>query len=413
MHVPRWLAWRYLFSPALTGPIAVITRISALGIGVGAAVLVLALSVFNGFHTLLQGLFAEFDADLRVVAAQGPHLPLSDSLQQGLLAMPNVAGLSYTLECKAVLGYPGSDKRHIVRLVGVPPSFSDVSRAHTLVYVGTFDLSPRPIPQVVLGSGVAYYTRASLYSDRSLELFTLAGDADLAQNPAAALRSLAVRPAGYFSLQKEYDDHLVLVDYAAARDFLQQPGRVSSYQLRLRPGTDPQTAAQAIEARYPGLRALPWYAQHQSLYEVMRNEKYVAYLVITFMLLLASTNIVGSLTMIVIEKKRDIAMLQALGATPRQIRALFVWEGVWLGGLAGLLGTGLGLGLAWVQQTFGLLKLGTGGSFLIDAYPATPSLWDAAAVLLTVVALAMLSSLYPAWRAAHVVPATQLRSAGA
>jgi len=402
--LPLRIARRYLLSRRLPGAVNIITLIALTGITVGAAALIMALSVFNGFHTLLRDLFQDFDADIRITATTGKYLPDSDSLAQRLATFPGIEAVSRTLEGRAVLKYPDSDQEHIVQLVGVDRNFAAVSRYAGLVYIGRPDVVDEyGMPQLVMGAGVAYYTRANIYREDRMTLYTVSETANLEQDADGGLRMLRATPAGFFTLQKEYDDNIVLTDLEAARRFFDLDNKVSTYQLRLTDRTTvADTKAALAQALGPNYRLDAWFEQHQTLYEVMNNEKWVAFMVVTFMLILAGVNIVGCLTMVVLAKRRDIAVLQAQGMTGRQIAAIFLWEGLLLGTLAAGLGLGIGLGLVYLQQEFHVLKLAGGANFIIDHYPVQIVWADVLSVAVVVVALGTVAGLYPALRAARL-----------
>jgi lipoprotein-releasing system permease protein len=408
---PVRIARRYLFSRRLPGAINLITLISVLGIGLGTAALIVALSVFNGFHELLRGLFEDFDPDIRITRSVGKYLDNRPETLRLIRTTPGVSHVVPVLEGRAALKYPGEEAEHIVQLKGVPDDFQRVSRVEKRVVRGQYRLRDAAGRYgFVAGQGVEYFTRMNLMSETPMQFYTLSENADLLRNPEDALRSIQAVPMGAFSLQKEYDDNLVLVPLALARELLDQPEVITAYELKL----DNPDAAAEVQVRLQaqlgsGYVVQTWYQQHQTLYEVMRNEKKVAFLVIAFMLLLASCNIVGSLTMVVLEKRRDIGILRTMGATAAQIRNIFLLEGLLVGGVAAAWGTAFGLGFCWLQATFGLLRLGGGDVFIVDAYPVEVQALDVVLVVATVIVLAILGSVYPAWRASRLTVLESIR----
>jgi len=408
---PVRIARRYLFSRRLPGAINLITLISVLGIGLGTASLIVALSVFNGFHELLRGLFEDFDPDIRITHSVGKYLENRPETLRMIRQTEGVSHVVPVLEGRAALKYAGEEAEHIVQLKGVPDDFLRVSRVDNRVVRGRYRLRDAAGRYgFVAGQGVEYFTRMNLMSETPMQFYTLSENADLLRNPEDALRSIQAVPMGVFSLQKEYDDNLVLVPLALARELLDQPEVITAYELKL---DNPDAAARVQAALQQklgnGYVVQTWYQQHQTLYEVMRNEKKVAFLVIAFMLLLASCNIVGSLTMVVLEKRRDIGILRTMGATATQIRNIFLLEGLLVGGVAAAWGTTLGLGFCWLQATFGLLRLGGGEVFIVDAYPVKVLAPDVFLVVGTVIILAILGSIYPAWRASRLTVLESIR----
>jgi lipoprotein-releasing system permease protein len=412
VRFPFYIARRYLFSKRLPGAINLITTISVAGITIGTAALIVALSVFNGFHDLLRGLFENFDPDVRITLVQGKYIREDDSLYRILRTQPGVEHVTACLEGRAVLKYPDSEAEHIIQLKGVKDDFLKVSRVDKLIYSGEFKLRDKAGNYgLVTGQGVAYFTQMNLMSEERMQIFTVSERADLLSNPEEALRSVLAQPTGTFSLQKEYDDNIALVHIDLARQLFGTDDQVTAYELKLRNLDDVTTVQRELQAKLgPAYLIQTWYQQHQTLYEVMRNEKRVAFLVIAFMLLLASCNIVGSLTMIVLEKRRDIGILRTMGATERQIRRIFLFEGLLVGLLSASLGLLIGLAFCWAQQRYGLLSLGGGEVFIVKAYPVKVIPLDVVLVLLVVLSLAVAGSLYPAYRASRLTVSESIRS---
>jgi lipoprotein-releasing system permease protein len=210
-------------------------------------------------------------------------------------------------------------------------------------------------------------------------------------------------PGGYFSVQKEYDEKFILTDFDFARRFMRLEGELSAYELRLSDIRLVDEVKERLEAALPpGYKVLTWYEQHQTLYRVMRNEKYITYLILTLMLAIAAVNIVGSLSMIVLEKTRDIAVLKSVGGDIQLIRRIFLLEGLLVGGIGVSIGMGLAFIFGLLQEHYGIIKLYGGESFRVSAFPIEMQAADFLLIFVTVMGLSVLASLYPSRRAAQI-----------
>ncbi len=406
-----YVARRFLFSSALPGAVRVLSWVSLVGIALGTASLWLVLSVFNGFHGLVYDLYQKFDADIRITAASGRYLPVSDSLITYLRTSGGVAALTYTLEGRAVLAY--ADHQTIVQVKGIRSDFSAVSAAHQLVQYGSFNLTDTlEYPRLVLGEGVAAALAVNLNDDaRPLQLYTVTDGTSILQASPDALQSYPAFASGVFVMQKEYADKVVLAEYGFAQKLFRVEDRCTAYELKLTDGANDEQVQQALQlALGSKYQVQNWQGQHPSLFAVLQNEKFVSYLVLVLMLLLLACTVVGMLSMVVIDKQREVALLRALGVEAAQIQHVFIWMGVLLGSYG--LGAGLILGgtLGWLQQSFGLLKMKGGEHFMIDSFPLRLSSIDAVLITVTVLMLSLAAAWYPARKAAAAQLAQWLRA---
>lgn len=384
--------------------ISVITAISALGVTTGVAALIVVLSVMNGFYDVVRDLLVTVDPHVRIVGAQGRSLDGDVvRLTEEALDLPAVVLASPYVEGKALLVHGrASEVSRVVVVRGV-----DSTSARALEPVrGVSFLGKGPAgPGVAIGQNLA----------RSLALEPGASVA-LLSAPAVGqvLTSLLPRPPagrfevrGLYQLEPTYDNTHVFVDIGEARRLFRMPDRVSGIALRL---TDFRRAAdvkQTLQAQLdsPDILVETWYDQQRSLYSVMRLEKWGASLVLVLISIVAAFNIVGSLTMIVMEKRRDVGVLRTLGVSRQDIRRIFLLEG----GLVGAAGTGLGfcigLTMCFLQDRFQLVPLLGAESFVIDAYPVSVQMPDLVGIALVSLGLCLLASVYPAGRAARIAPA--------
>ncbi|MCS7086734.1 MAG: FtsX-like permease family protein, partial [Bacteroidia bacterium] len=390
-----------LFSPNMPGAVQIITAITSVGMGLITAALVATFSVFNGFQAVLRDLFKTFDADVRIGPARGRYV--SDRAGEWARKMPEVSAIAAVLEGRAMLR--NGAKEQIVTVKGVDEDFAAVSDVERLVRFGRYSLRDSfGEPALVAGIGVAGNLALAVNDPfQKLELLTLSEKQDLlVSDPAQAVRSAVLGVSGVFALQKDYDDKLTLVPLTVAERLFEAEGRRTSYEVKLRDGVSPEKFRKKLQDLLgPDFRVETWYEQHQTLYEVMRNEKAVAFLVLALMLALTACNIVACLSMVAAEKRRDVGILQALGARRGTIAAVYWALGILIGGGACLGGMVLGTLLCVLQDRFGLLKLGVSenSSFLIQAYPVEMRPADFALIAGVVVVLSSLSSIYPAYRA--------------
>lgn len=407
MPVVWLIAFRYLRARRRLGAVNTLAWIAVTGIGLGSACLIVVLSVFNGFYGVIDGVFATFDPDLKVVAATGQPFTLSAPDSARVAALPGVAALAPTLEGRAVVRY--YDRQAVVTAKGVPEAFYRVSRVTEAIVAGERPRSGKT--EVLLGTGVAYRLQAHLGDAfEPLVLYSVSRSANLLAQPEGALRQQAAFPSGVFSLQKEYDDQLVVMGLGTVQSLLDLPGHITALELRLAPGARPADVQRALTAALgPQYRVLNRAEQHPTLYRILVNEKWIGFLLIGLILLVVSATIVGTLAMIVSHKAPEVGTLATLGATPGRLQQVFLALGLTIGGLAALGGLLLGGVLCGLQAAFGLVPIYGGESFLITSWPvrlvATDFIW----VGLTVLGIALVAAYLPARAASRLsIPAALL-----
>lgn len=394
-------AWRYFRSPKSTNAINIIAWVSMTAIVVGAGSLLVVLSVFNGFEDLVKSLYSTFYTDLKVLPASGKTLRLtSDQLQQ-LKSFNGVKAVSLVAEDKALL--QNGEMQSLVYMKGVDDQYTQVAGVQDYMLAGKFNLGNEDEPALVLGAGVE--NALGVQSQRDIlpvtaYLFRRGSAVELA-NPLQSLSSANMAAAGSFLIQQDFDNKYVLTnlpfvkamlqwgpdEYSGAEIALSKPDEVQGVQRRLQ---------QLLGKNY---QVLTRYEQNRSLYSVMQVEKWVIYAILSLILAVASFNMIGALTMLVMEKEKDIQVLKAMGADNQRILRIFLGEGL----LIALLGAGLGILLAlllcWLQLEFHLIPL-QGGSFVVNHYPVKVKWSDLLLVLSTVLVVALLASWFPARKAA-------------
>lgn len=411
MQFSRYIARRFLFSSQLPGAIKTLSLVSMVGMAIGTASLIIVLSVFNGFHGLIYSLFQKIDPEIKIVAVKGRYLPEPQQVLDAVKRNTSVQAFTSVLEGRAILSY--HDHQAIVVVRGIEQNFTDVSRIREIIAYGNYNVSDSAgYPHLVVGEGIAAATQINLADLQiPMQIYTITEKANLLNADPNSLQVYPAFTSGIFSVQKEYNDKIVLTNIGFARKLFNNDDDITSIDIKIKGGVDINSVRQSLQKDLgTGYDVQNWEGQHPSLYNILRNEKAISYLVLFFMLILLACTIVGSITMVIIEKQREIAILQSMGATKPQIQAIFVYQGL----LSGLISTcsGLLFGgiLGFLQQHFGLLKMQGGENFLIDHFPLVMQPSDFILVAATVLTLAVLASLYPALKATQGTVVYKLKS---
>ncbi len=411
MDVRLLLARRYLMARHQVTLIAVITGISVLGVAVGVAALIVVLSVMNGFYRVVRDLLVSVDPHVRIVSGTPGGMTVDDSLEQYLRGLPHVMEVTAYVEGKALLLYEGEGEVNKVVVVrGVEPeALASMGAARVF---GSVDLQRHEgRPGILVGMPLA--RRLGLLPASQTEpasqvgLLSAPALEQLLMQPLAPPPLIRFEVRGLYQLASGYDESHVFVALEEAQRLFRMGNRVDGIALRL----DDVSRAAALKAllaqqldptRY---RVQTWYDLQRGLYDVMRLEKWGASLILALIVVVAAFSIVGALTMVVIEKRRDIGVLQAMGLSRKQVRQVFLLAGLLIGVAGAGLGLLLGVGLALLQQHFQLVPLPGAEAFLIHAYPVAIELTDLAGITLAALVLCVLAALYPAARAAAIEPA--------
>ena len=420
------IARRYLASRRRVTLISVISGISVGGVAIGVAALVVVLSVMNGFFDVVRDLLVSYDPHVRIEAVEGRGLASPDSLLSVAREARGVVSATSYVEGKALLTGDGGTLNQVVVVRGVDPGALD-DRVTNAIAEGAFDLGRRgSTPGAVMGAALAARTGVLVGSGPDDEVpmdggaVTLLSAKGLDQaitNPFGLPANRRFEVRGTFVLEPTYDETHVFVGLAEAQTLFQLGSRVSGLDLRLADLDDAGRVKARLQARLDDgfgagrFTVKTWYDLQGSLYSVMKLEKWAASAILLLIIVVAAFNIVGALTMIVVEKQRDLGALQAMGASRRDVRRIFLIEGLLVGGVGASVGLVLGLTIALVQKTFGVVKLtAEAGSFIIDAYPVAIRPLDVALVVAVAVGLCALAAVYPASRAAAVEPARAVQS---
>lgn len=397
-----WLfAQRYFVARKSTNAINIIAAVSVIGMMVGTMALLLVLSVFNGFEDLVTSLYNSFNPDLKVEARIGKTFEVDSSTIYKLEQLPGVKAVSEVLEENALLRY--NDKDMVGRLKGVDDKFIDVSGIDSTIVGGKYMLTDADsLNYAVVGLGIQAMLGVNIDNQFSrLEIYMPRRQGKVSTtSPENAFKQQVIYPIGVYAIQQDFDAKYTIVPLQFMRNLLDyDTPQVSALEIALLPNANMATVQTAVEQLLgKDFKVSDRYQQDEFLYKVMRTEKWAVYLILTFILIIAAFNIVGSLSMLVIEKKHDLGILRAMGANSQFIRRVFMLEGILLGGVGGFMGMLLAFVICLAQQHFKLLRL-AGDTFLIDAYPVSMRWFDFLMVGITVIIIALLAAYFPAQRA--------------
>lgn len=398
-----YVARRYMFSKKSLGAINVISFISVAGVAVGTMALVIVLSVFNGFHDLVASLFTNFDPQIEVVPVKGKTINADAPELDRIRHLDFVDVATDVVEDQAIAVY--GDRQRMVTVMGVDENFDQLTNISDILY-GDGDFTLRVanlyfgVPGIRLaqdlGLGARWADYLKIYAPvRRGQLTDLDTPTD-----GFVVDSLLSPGVVYAVNQNKYDRDRIITSIYFARQLFDQDGMLSSLQLRLKPGTDLGTAKREIKAAAgEKFRVLDRFEQQADTFRIMQIEKVLAYVFLTFILIVACFNIISSLSMLIIDKKNDINTLHNLGANDRQIQSIFLYEGRIISAVGALIGIGLGLALCGLQQAFGFVKMGeSSGTFIVNAYPVSVHYWDVLVVFITVILIGWAASWIPARR---------------
>ena len=369
--------------------------ISIVGVTIGTAALIVVLSVFNGFDGVIKSMYNAFDPDLKVTPAQGKVFNLkSISGYDEIKNYPGIFDIAETLEENALLKY--SDQQYVATVKGVSDNYTSVSGVDTMIVAGDFILKNKDQNYAVVGQGVAVFLSLNINFIDPLVIYVPKRKAQLSMNPEQMFNRKYIFTSGVFGIQQEFDAKYVIVPIDFARSVFEYHDEISSLEIKVKPGTNiKKLQNQLIEKLGPEFVVKDRYQQHEMFYKIMKSEKWSIFFILTFILIIASFNIIGSLTMLIIDKKEDISIIRALGANLSTIRKIFLAEGWMISIVGAMLGLAIGWFICWLQIKFEFVKLQGSGSFIIDAYPVKMIWKDFVAVFVTVVIIGFVAAWYP------------------
>jgi len=399
VNLPFYIARRYLFSKKKHNAINIISGISVCGVALATLALVCTLSVFNGFQDMVASFFTAFDPELKITVREGKVFDAQSQPIRSVRAFPEVEVSTETLEENAMVQY--KDRQAMIVLKGVENNFEKLTAIDSILYgSGHFLLQDTLVNYGVmgveliatLGTGLEFVDPLQVYVPRRNAKVNMA-------NPAASFsRDYLYSPGVVFVVnQQKYDGKYVLTSLSFVRELLDYTTEVSAIELRLKPGSDVSAFQSKIEKILgPNFVVQNRYQQQADVFRIMEIEKLISYLFLTFILMIACFNVIGSLSMLILDKKEDVVTLRNLGADDRLISRIFLFEGRLISFFGAIIGIVLGVGLCFIQQKFGLISLGGGnGTFVVDAYPVSIHGWDIVLIFVTVLAVGFLSVWYP------------------
>ena len=394
MRLSFYIAKRYLFARKSRNAINIISGISVAGVSVGTMALIIILSVFNGLEGMVSTIFNTFDPEIKITAAEGKVFnPVREKLAR-LDSLDGIAAYSMTLEENALLRY--EEKQYIAAVKGVDDNYPSVTGLDSSMVDGEFRLrSPGGRPEAVIGAGVANFLGLNINFIAPLQIWVPRRTGSVNLDPEDAFIKKFIAPSGVFQIEQDFDSRYVLIPIGFARDLLEYDTEVSSIEIKTDGSADADELKSSVKKIFgPDFIVKDRLEQQAIFYKVMRTERLAIFIILTLILLIASFNIIWSLTMLIIEKERDIEILKSLGADNDMIRKIFIFEG-WLisiiGAIAGLL---LGFIICWLQQRFGFIKL-NGETMIMKSYPIVLKLKDFITVPATVLLIGYWAAWYP------------------
>ncbi len=397
MKFPFFIARRYLFAKKSHNVINIISTLSMAGIALASFALICTLSVFNGFHSLVEGLLSEFDPQLAIVPAQGRFFDRSDVRLDSIMSGNLVETACFSIEEQALIQYGG--QQQVCMIKGVDDSFYYLSGIEHLLHGnGIFMLEDDVTDYCIMGVGLMGRLDCGINPVRGMSLYIprLDGKAVNPLNPGQSFNQAHVfSPGVIFKVnQEKYDENYALISLRLAEQLTGRKGQASALELKLRDGVNERTAKRRIgQILGCDYKVLDRVEQQPDVFKVVKLEKFVSYLFLSFILLIACFNIIGSLILLIIDKRTDASLLESMGATRHDIEHIFTLNGVMSSFIGALTGLVLGVIAILLQQHFGILKLGDAGNFIVDAYPVVLKMSDIVIVLLTVLAVSYIAIL--------------------
>ena len=394
MNVALYIARRYFVAKKSTNAITVISWISVLAIAVGTSALIIILSGMNGLTGLVQTLYNSFNPDIKITATSGKVFMADDRLIGQLKNINGVAYISKTLDDNMLLKY--NDQLQITHIKGVDENFVAVTRFDTLVVEGNFISQKKKENQLILGKGVAYRLGVGLNNTFiPISVFCPKRGVTSSINPEDAFNEEKCYPSGFFSINDDFDFTYGLMNYEVARDLLQYPeNTVTALEMSLTPTANAEFVKKEIQKiTKDRFQVKNKYEQNDVLFKTLKTEKLWTFIILAFVLLIATFNIIGALTMLIIEKKKDVQTLSAMGADVGLIRKIFMTEGLMIIFIGSCIGILLGYVLCLLQQHFGFVTFEEG--YIVDAYPIEIRFSDFVLIMTTVLCAGFIAAIYP------------------
>lgn len=397
MNFAFYIARRYLFSKKSHNAINIVSMVSVCGVVVATIALICALSVLNGFNDLVSSLFGNFDPELRITPLRGKVFDPSTPEMKQVRELPSLAFFCEVLQDNALVRY--RDRQGVATLKGVDDQYKNLARIDSVLIDGEFKLNDEVANYANLGIGLAFSLGVNAGFVSPLEIYVPKRDERVnMSNPASSLNlEYAFIGAVFRTDQQVYDDSYMIVPLSLARSLFHYDKEVSAVELRVKEGYDVASVKKEIQ-RIIGDNFVvkDRFEQQEASFKMMQVEKWMTFLILTFILAIALFNVVGSISMLMIEKQADVRTLRNMGANDMLIRRIFLFEGWMISSFGALIGITLGVILCLLQQEWGLIKLGESSeAFIIDAYPVRVEMADIVTIFLTVITIGFLAAWYP------------------
>ncbi|HPE39754.1 MAG TPA: FtsX-like permease family protein [Bacteroidales bacterium] len=392
IRIALFISWRYLFSKKKHNIINIISLISVIGIMVSSAALIIVLSVFNGLEDLVSRSFNQFNPDYEITIKEGKSFNKDLIHVDKILKINNISSVQEVVSDLTLLVF--NDKQLLTNFKGVSKEYPQKSKIDQLIYDGSFDLSRNNQPTAVLGATVAGTLNIQLNGFDFLKFYYPKRNKKNLSNPLEAFQILYIQPSGVFLTHTQYDEQYVFVPIEFARELGDYENQVTSYEVFLKKESSAFSEQKEIE-KIVGDQFLVKnkFQQEELLFKTMKSEKLMVFVILSFVILVAVFNIIGVIGMLIVEKKKDIEILNTLGSGQPLIRSVFLMEGILISLIGGVFGSILGFILCFLQQQFGLVSLGDGSAnYIIDHYPVIMNLNDFILVFLSVICISTIVS---------------------
>jgi lipoprotein-releasing system permease protein len=387
------IAWRYLFAKKQFNAIHIITTISSIAVGVVTAAMICVMSVMNGFGTMVEQMFSQFDPDIRITAQNGKSFHLSQETKDQLRALPEVNLLSESIEETALIYF--EDKQTPVQLMGVDSVFDSLTGIDQIITDGHFEVYDGAFDRAVLGQLLAWKIGIGARFINGIQVYAPKRNSKVNMlRPDANFNTETCFIAGIFAVnQQKYDENTMIVDIDFTRRLLEYDSTEMTALMVSTHGNIKQAKRAIAQVIGEGYNIHDRYEQQKDFFRILRVEKLLTSLLLAFILLIATFNSIGALSMLIIDKKNDIRILSHLGANEQLIKRIFLFEGWLVNAIGAIGGVVVGLTICLLQEHFGLLKLGNGVEYVISAYPVAVQGWD----ILSVIAIVLILSLISVW----------------
>lgn len=402
------LALRYMRGKRSGNAVPILSRISMVAIAIGTCAMIVLFSVFNGFELLVRDLYKAFYPELRITAVRGKFFPLSPEERARIQQAKGVKDVSYVLEDNVLLN--SNNEQRVATVKGIDRNYFAVNNIRPFLLDGSDSVTAYPAPTAIIG--MQLHNEMGLDVHNVFSILTLyypnTQSDNLTLDPQSAFQSLRLKPDGVFQVQEEFDSKYILASLDLVQNLMQAEDRFSSIELSLLPGADAGDTKEVLEKQLgERFKIETRFEQNRTLYMVMRTEKWAVYAILLLVLLIASLNMIGALSLLVLEKQKDMAILSTMGAQPSTISSIFISEGILWSMTGGIIGLVLGTGLCLGQQHFQWLKMQ--GSFIIEAYPVALQWQDFVLIIVTIMFVGIVAAWVPAKRASKA-EAPSLRS---